>query len=85
MGFADKSGRRANVEAYLSHLSERYRALSAICEEGENMETTEANKEILFYQLASARYGREFIRFNIEWYKKLILKMEQEGLCSSTD
>lgn len=85
MGFADKSGRRANVEAYLSHLSERYRALSAICEEGENMETTEANKEILFYQLASARYGREFIRFNIEWYKKLILEMEQEGLCSSTD
>lgn len=80
MGFADKTNRKVNIEKYLSHLSERYDVLNAICEEGANIETSEENRDIIFYQLASARYGRDFIKFNMEWYKKLIAEMGREGL-----
>lgn len=78
MGFSDKTRRRANMEKYLSHLTEKYQVLNAVCEEAKSIKVQEENKDIIFYQLAAARYGRDFMKFNLEWYKKLIHEMEDE-------
>ena len=53
--------------------------LNAICEEAQNENITEENKDIIFYRLSAARYGRDFMKFNIEWYKKLINEMEEKN------
>ena len=79
MGFSDKTSRRMNIENYLSQLTEKYHILQSICHEWESMSVTEENRDIIFYQLAAARYGRDFMKFNIEWYKKLIKEMEGEN------
>lgn len=78
MGFSDKENRKTHLEKYLSHLTERYQTLKAICEEAKGINITEENKDIIFYQLAAARYGRDFMKFNMEWYQKLINEMENE-------
>ena len=54
--------------------------LETICDEAKKIEVTKENKDIIFYQLATARYGKDFMKFNIEWYKKLINDMEDEEL-----
>lgn len=79
MGFSDKATRRINIEKHLSYLTERYHALNAVCEEAKNINVTEESRDIIFYQLAAARYGRDFMKFNIEWYEKLINEMEDEN------
>lgn len=78
MGFSDKVSRRINLEKYLSHLTEKYHTLNAICEEVKSVSVTKENKDIIFYQLSAARYGRDFMKFNIEWYKNLIDEMEDK-------
>lgn len=52
--------------------------LNAICEEAQNENITEENKDIIFYRLSAACYGRDFMKLNIEWYKKLINEMEDK-------
>ncbi len=79
MGLSDKATRKINLEKYLSHLTERYHMLDAICKEADRIEVSEESRDIVFYQLAAARYGRDFMKFNIEWYKKLITESEDEG------
>lgn len=64
----------------LSVLSIRYCMLEAICKEAKKIEVRKENKDIIFYQLAAARYGKDFMKFNIEWYKKLINDAEDEEL-----
>ncbi len=76
MGFSDRASRKGNIEKYLSLLTERYHALEAICGEAKNIKVPEEGRDIIFYQLAAARYGRDFMKFNIEWYKKLIHEAE---------
>lgn len=78
MGFSDKASRKANIETYLSHFMEQYRILNAICEEAENIRGMEEHRDIIFYQLAAARYGRDFMKFNIEWYQNFLSEMEKE-------
>lgn len=52
--------------------------LNAICEEAQNVNITEENKDIIFYQLSAACHERDFMKLNIEWYKKLINEMEDK-------
>ena len=85
MGFSDKTSRKINIEKYLSYLTERYLTLNSICEEAKSIKVTEESRDIVFYQLAAARYGRDFMKFNIEWYQKLINEMENENLCDSSN
>lgn len=78
MGFSDERSREVNLEKYLSQLEDQYYALSIICEEAVNIKVPEEHKEIVFYQLAAARYGRDFMKFNIEWYKNLLNEIRSE-------
>ena len=75
MGFSDKENREASVQNYLSFLKERYCALEMICEEAKNVEVPENNKEIFYYQLVSAFYGKDLYKFNIDWFENLLSKM----------
>ena len=75
LGFADREKREAGVEAYLSFLKERYCALEMLCEEAENVTASKEKEDILKYQLASALYGRDLYKFNIEWFENLLCKI----------
>ena len=72
MGFSTKEKREAVLQEYVSKLKEQYDILNAICKEAENVKITDENKDILHYQLTAARYGKDFMKFNIEWYQKLL-------------
>ena len=75
MGFSDKKNREANMEEYLSHLTKQYNALRIICEEADRINVPEEQKDIFFYQFETARYGRDFMKFNIEWYTNFLNEM----------
>ena len=49
----------------------------AICKE-ENVNVPDRHKDILRYQFAAARYGKDFMKFNIEWHQKLLDEMRDE-------
>ena len=75
MGFSDKENREVSIQKYLSFLKEQYCALEMICEEAKNVAVSESNKEIFNYQLALAFYGKNFYKFNIDWFENLLSKM----------
>lgn len=75
MGFSDKKNREISIQQHLKFLNEKYNVLSAICEEAENIKISEENKDILNYQFVSALYGKELIKFNIDWFESLLRKM----------
>ena len=80
MGFSDKKIREANIEEYLSHLTKQYNALKIICEEADSSNVPKEQKDIFLYQFAAARYGRDFMKFNIEWYKNLLNEIRSEKI-----
>ena len=56
--------------------------LNAICQEAENITADDAYKDILYYQFAAARYGKDFMKFNIEWYQKLLNEVRGRNPCN---
>lgn len=75
MGFSDKKLRETSIQQHLIFLNEQYQVLAAICEEAENIEISEEHKDIHNYQLVSALYGKDLIKFNIDWFESLLKKM----------
>jgi len=82
MGFSAEENRKELLKRHISQLEEQYQVLDAICKDGETADFPDEYRDIGFYQLAAARYGRDFMLFNIEWYQKLLDKEEQRT-CSS--
>ena len=74
MGFSDKANRVSVVEKYIEDLNTTYQKLDFICTEGDRLISREYN-DILFFQLQSAKYGRDCVRFNIEWYKNFLKEL----------
>lgn len=72
MGFSTKEKREAVLQEYVSKLKEQYDILNAIYKEAENVKVPDENKDILHYQLTAALYGKDFMKFNIDWYQKLL-------------
>lgn len=58
MGFSAEENRRKILEEHISQLKEHYAALNIICKDGENINIPDEIRDIWFYQLAAARYGR---------------------------
>ncbi len=71
MGFSDKQTSVKNIESYLELLKCQHETLCAVCQEGENAGIPAEGREIFKFQDAAARYGRDFLEFNIQWYEKL--------------
>lgn len=72
MGLANQEKREASIQQHLVFLKEQYCVLEAICGDANNIEVSEENKDIFHYQMISALYGRDLIKFNIDWYEKLL-------------
>lgn len=75
MGFSEKQNRETSIRQHLVFLKEQYNVLTAICEEAETIKVSEEQKDILNYQLVTALYGRDLIKFNIDWFENLLRKM----------
>jgi len=77
MGFSDRESREASIQSHLAHLKERHCTLALLCAEAEQAAVPEKGREIFRYQLASAQYGRDLYRFNIQWFEALLEKMRR--------
>lgn len=75
MGFSDKKNREISIRRHLLYLKEQYNVLAAICDEGKDTAVSEENRDILHYQFISALYGKDMIKFNIDWFENLLGKM----------
>lgn len=80
MGFSTKEKREAGLQEYISQLKEQYDVLNAVCKEAENVRVPDEHKDILHYQFAAAKYGKDFMKFNIEWYQKLLDEMKGDKI-----
>ena len=78
MGFSPQENREKQLQECIVHLKEQYDALKAICDEADHISVPDQLREIFYYQLAAAQYGRDFMKFNIEWYQKFLEKMKGE-------
>ena len=75
MGFSDKKNRETSIQQHLIYLKEQYDVFAAICDEGKNIDVSEEHKDILNYQFVSSLYGKDIIKFNIDWFENLLGKM----------
>ncbi len=80
MGFSDKQNREGNIREHLSYLKEQYNVLNEICQSADHIDIPQNQKDIFNYQLLSALYGRDFIKFNIDWYEKLLKRMRGQEI-----
>ena len=82
MGFSAPENRTEIIRKYLSEITERYDSLKLICEESDRFMGSEdyaqlekEAKDIIYYQLACARFGRDLMSFTIEWYDNLLTEV----------
>lgn len=80
MGFLIKEKCEEQIKEYISQLKEQYDVLNTICKEAENLKLSDEHMDIFYYQLAAARYGKDFMKFNIKWYQKLLEEMKGEKI-----
>ena len=78
MGFAEKENREKSLLHQLEYLRQQYTLLDAICTEGSTMQVPAEAADILKYQLQSAMYGRDLIKFNIDWFERLLCEIRSE-------
>lgn len=77
MGMADWKNREVNLQKYITHLKEQYEALKMICEEADSIEVPAKHRDIVFFQIMAARYGRDITGFNIGWYENLLKEVRK--------
>lgn len=82
MGFSERENRLGNIREYIGGLKNKYEALKMICDEAEIFESSDdykklekQAKDIVFYQLAAARYGRDLMAFTVGWYEDFLNEM----------
>lgn len=80
MGLSSRENREARIEQYLLFLKGQYQILNVICEEADNVQIPAEHLDIFQYQRMSAVYGRDLMKFNIDWYEELLLKMRRNEL-----
>lgn len=78
MGFAEEANREASIQQHLTFLRQQYTVLEAICQDAEGMSVPDEFADILHYQHLSAVYGRDMMKFNIEWFETLLERMRNE-------
>lgn len=72
MGFAEKETRIKLIENHIADLTKVRSDLEKICDNGKTLSSEMKSNDILFYQLQTAIYGRDLLKFNIEWYDRLL-------------
>lgn len=79
MGMSDKSMRIQRVQDCIDEMKLMYASLSMICSDANGMQFQEELRDIFNYQLMSAKFGADFVKFQIDWYTDMLNKMK-EGL-----
>lgn len=77
-GFAEKETRIKVIENHIAGLKKMRSALEKICNDGEILSNEMQNNDILFFQLQTAAYGRDLMKFNIEWYNRLLKTVKEQ-------
>lgn len=72
MGFTEKDNRVNMLESHIADLQKLYKYLERNCNEGAILATELQENDILFYQMQTANYGCDLMRFNIDWYSRLL-------------
>ena len=75
MGLSDKESRVKSIEKYINDLKKIYSDLDKILKDGEKLSDDMQDNDIFFYQLQTAKYGRDFMQFNIDWYSRLLIEI----------
>lgn len=78
MGFADKENRIASVQKHLDTLREQYAVMSVICDGADDFDVPYEYRAVFEYQYSSALYGKDLIKFNIDWFEKFLEKIRGE-------
>jgi len=77
MGFSDKTTRIERMENYIKSINEAYQVMKFIYEEGKSFQMEEKHRYIVNYQLLSAKYGVDALKFHIDWYTQLLEDMKE--------
>lgn len=77
LGFAEKETRIKLIESHIAGLKKTCLDLEKICNEGSTLASEIQNNDILYYQLQTATYGRDLMKFNIEWYNRLLKNIKE--------
>ena len=80
MGFAEEESREASIEKHLGFLNEQYAIMNEICEGAKDVVVPDELKDVFDYQYASAQYGKDIIKFNIDWFENLLSKIRGEAV-----
>ncbi len=80
MGMSDKNKRVERVKSCIDDMKLIYASLSMIGIEGKDMNIPEEFRDIFNYQLMSAKFGADFVKFQIDWYTDMLNKMEEGSL-----
>lgn len=80
MGFAEKESREVCIQKHIDCLKEQYAVLNEICNGASVTEVPDEYKDVFEYQLVSAMYGRDMMKFNIDWYEKFLKKIRSDEL-----
>lgn len=77
MGYSEKETRIKRIEEYIQSLNKSYNIMKFIYDDGKNFNITEENIDIVNYQLISAKYGADSLKFHIDWYNALLSDMKE--------
>ena len=86
MGFTENKNRTEIISKYIFELKNKYNSLKLICDESEEfIKSTQyeyldkSAKDIIFYQLSTARYGRDMLEFTVKWYENFLEEMRNNN------
>lgn len=77
LGFAEKESRKKLIEKHIADLKNLRRELEKICNDGATLSDENKDNDIFYFQLQTAIYGRDLIKFNIDWYSRLLKNIKE--------
>lgn len=77
LGFAEKETRIKLIKNHIADLKTMLCDLNKICNDGKMLSNENQNNDIFYFQLQTATYGRDLIKFNIKWYSRLLKNIKE--------
>jgi len=77
LGFAEKETRIKLIKNHIADLKTMLCDLNKICYDGKMLSNENQNNDIFYFQLQTATYGRDLIKFNIKWYSRLLKNIKE--------
>ncbi len=77
LGLAEREARIKLIESHIRALTGMQADLEKVCNDGAMLSKENQDNDIFYYQLQTAVYGRDLMRFNIEWYNRLLADIKE--------